>query len=92
MLSTFQDYFSIIEFQILQLYDQLTYSNSQRAYVKFQLRNYYDHKFLEHTSLESLKDHIVLISMRYHSVLIENTYCRKTLSTVTQPLGKTRPP
>ena len=45
---------------------QLTCLSSQRAYIEFYLRNYYDHSFHEHTSLESPKEAYCLNPKRYH--------------------------
>ena len=39
-----------------KLFDQLTYPNSQKAYIKFHLRKYYNHSLPKHTSLESPKE------------------------------------
>ena len=59
----------------------------KKAYVKFHLRNYYDHSFHEHTSLGSPKGTHCLNFKIYHGVSIENTYCYQLPSTVTQFIG-----
>ena len=66
---------------------QLTCLSSQRAYVEFYLRNYYDHSFHEHTSLGSPKGAQCLNPKRYYGAFIENTYCYHLPSTVTQSIG-----
>ena len=76
----------IIELQILLLCVQLTCLSSQRAYVKFHLKNYYDHSFREHNSLGSPKGTLCLNPMKYHGVSIENTYCYWLPSIVTQSI------
>ena len=86
-LWAFQDYLYYFELQILLLCIQLTCLSSQRDYVKFHLRNYYDHSFHEHTSLGSPKRTHCLNPMRYHSAFIENTYCYRLPSIVTQSIG-----
>ena len=77
----------ILELQILLLYVQLTCFKSQRVYIKFHLRKYYDHSFHEHTSLRSPVGTHCLNPKRYHSVSIENTYCYLLPLTVTQSIG-----
>ena len=54
----------------------------KRANVKFHLRNYYDHSFHEHTSLESPNGTHCLNPKRYHGVSIENTYYYRLPSTI----------
>ena len=80
-LWTFQDYLYLLFFV------QLTYLSSQRAYVKFHLRNYYDHNFHEHTSLRSPKRTFCLNPMRYHDASIENRNCYRILSIMNQSIG-----
>ena len=46
----------------------------KRTYVKFHLRNYYNHGFHEHTSLGSPKGTHCLNPKRYHGAFIENTH------------------
>ena len=66
------------------LYVQLTCLSSRRAYVKFHLRNYYDHSFHKHTSLGSPNRTYYLNPKRYHGAFIENTYCYWLPSIVTK--------
>ena len=66
---------------------QLTCLSSQRAYVEFYLRNYYDYSFHEHTSLGSSKGAHYLNPKRYYGAFIENTYCYHLPSTITQSIG-----
>ena len=77
----------IIELQIILLYVQLTCLSSQRTYVKFHLKNNYDHSFHEHTTLGSPKGTRYFNPMRYHNASIENTYCYWISSIVTQSIG-----
>ena len=79
--------FTILELQILLLCIQLSYLNFQRAYVKFNLRNYYNHSFHENTSLGSRKGTHCLNPKRYHGAFIENTYYYWLSSIVTQYIG-----
>ena len=60
--------------------------SSQKAYVKFYLRNYYGHSFHVHTSLESPKRTHCLNPNRYHGAFIENIYCYRLPSIVTQSI------
>ena len=60
----------------------------KRVYVKFHLRNYYDHSFHEHTSLGSPKETQYLNPKRYHGAFIKNTYCYWLPSTVTPIHGE----
>ena len=78
---------TILELQILLLCVQLTCPSSQKAYVKFHLRNNYDHSFHKHTSLGSPKGTLCLNLMRYHSASIENIYCCRLPLTMTQFIG-----
>ena len=64
----------ILKLQILLLCDQLTYLSSQRAYVKFHLRNYYNHSLHGHTSFGFCKGKLCLNPMRYHGAFFENIY------------------
>ena len=70
----------IIESKILLLCDQLIYSNSKRVYVKFQLRNYYDHSLLKHTFLWSPKETQCFNLHKILGASIENIYCHPPLS------------
>ena len=70
----------IIESKILLLCDQLIYSNSKRVYVKFQLRNYYDHSLLEYTFLWSPKETQCFNLHKISGASIENIYCHPPLS------------
>ena len=79
--------YTIPQLQILLLCVQLTCISSQRAYVKFHLWNYYGHSFHEHASLGSPKVTHCLNPKRHHGVSIENTYCYRLPSIVTQSIG-----
>ena len=63
---------------------------SQRAYVKFQLKNYYKHKLLKHTFLRTPKGARCFNLMRHHGASIENTYCYLSLSILTHSMGNIR--
>ena len=84
---SFKTTFFIIELKILLLSIQLTCFSYQRTYVKFHLRNYYDHSFHKHTSLGSPKRTHYFNLKRNHGVSIENTYCYWLSSIVTQSVG-----
>ena len=69
MLSSSQDHFSnsrVTNPPIMWSTDILWFT---RIYIKFYLRNYYDHKFHDHMSLGSLKKTRCLNPMIYHNVL-----------------------
>ena len=69
MLSSSQDHFSnsrVTNLSIMWSTDILWFT---RIYIKFYLRNYYDHKFYDHMSLGSLKKTRCLNPMIYHNVL-----------------------
>ena len=69
MLSSSQDHFSnsrVTNPSIMWSTDILWFT---RIYIKFYLRNYYDHKFYDHMSLGSLKKTRCLNPMIYHNVL-----------------------
>ena len=66
--------------------DQLIYFSSQRAYVEFHLRNFYDHSLYENTFLGLPKETLCLNLIRYRSVSIKNTYCYRLPLTVTQSI------
>ena len=83
-LAAFKTTSTIFELQILLLWVQLTFLSSLRVYVKFHLRNYYDHSFHEYTSLGSTKKTCCLNPMRYRGVFIGNSYCYWFLSIVVQ--------
>ena len=85
-VSVFQDYIYHPWFKIILLCVQLTYLSSQRAYIKFHLRNY-GHSFHEHTSLRSSNGTHCLDPKRYHGAFVENTYCYRLPSIVTQSIG-----
>ena len=83
----FKTTITILKLQSLLLCIKLICFISQRAYIKFHLRNYYKHSFYEHTSLGSLNGTHCLNSMRYYGTFIENTYCYRLPSTMTQFVG-----
>ena len=70
-LSTFQDYLNYPWVTNQSLCVQLTYLNFSRVYVKFHLRNYYNHCLHEYTSLRSPKRTLYFNP----NVSIEDTYC-----------------
>ena len=82
----FKTTFNIIELQIFLLCVQKTCHGSQRAYVKFHLRNYYGHSLYEHTFLGLPNGILYLNPMRYHSDFIESTYCYQLSSIIIQSI------
>ena len=71
---------------ISSYYVQLTYFNSPKTYIKFHLRNYYDHNLCKHTSLRLSNETLYISPMKYHDVSIENTYYYQLSLIVTQSI------